>query len=195
MTQPRRGSSREIIEETNEGEETNIMATETAEKPEVNIDFPKTIGDRTFQTPAELAEYAASLSAQLKEVNPIVKATKPGRPVSLKKQVTTAVCTFINNNMDDKLSASLAELDEETIIRLTINDGVVSMPVAAKRTEGSGGNRGGRAVNVDGVDYPSAKNARDTLHPDMKEKSQNLQAVVKYLENQGHEVTVSKPTS
>ena len=184
MVQPRRRSSREIIEE--EGEE-NIMATDT----KVNIDFPKTIGDRTFQTPAELAEYAASLSAQLKEVNPIVKATKPGRPVSLKKQVTTAVCTFINNNMDESLSDSIAALEEETIIRLTISDGIVSIPVSPKRTEGSGGNRGGRAVNVDGVDYPSAKNARDTLHPDMKEKSQNLQAVVKYLKNQGHEVAIA----
>ena len=195
MTQPRRGSSREIIEEENEGEETNAMATETAEKPEVNIDFPKTIGDRTFQTPAELAEYAASLSAQLKEVNPIVKATKPGRPVSQKKVISTAVASFLNGNMSDELQSAVEKVEGDFILRLNLKDGIFSIPVSAPRAEGSGGNRGGRAVNVDGVNFPSAKNARDTLHPDMKEKSQNLQAVVKYLENQGHEVAVSESTS
>ena len=163
------------------------MATDT----EVNIDFPKTIGDRTFQTPAELAEYAASLSAQLKEVNPIVKATKPGRPVSQKKAISNAVAGFLNDTMSDELQSALEKVEGDFILRLSLKDGVFSMPVSAPRAEGSGGNRGGRSVNVDGVDYPSAKNARDTLHPDMKDKSQNLQAVVKYLENQGHTVSVA----
>jgi len=185
MTQPRtKPPSSNQEPDKKEGEDQ--VTTDT--KPEVNTDFPKTVGDRTFQTPAELAEYASNLRNQLKEVGPIVKATKPGRPVSQKKQISTAVATFLNSEMTDELRVAIAKVEGDFILRLSMTDGVFSMPVAATRGEGSGGNRGGRAINVDGVDFPSAKNARDILHPDMKNKSQNYDAIVKYLENEKHKV-------
>ncbi len=194
MSRPR---SRPKQPETNvatledKGEDMTTEATETKEQPEVNTTFPQTIGDKTFQTPGELAEYAASLSKLMAEVKPIVKATKPGRPTPQKKLVSTAVAEFLNSEMDDVLREAIGKVEGDFMLRLNLSEGKFSMPVAAPRAEGSGGNRGGRAINVDEQDYPSAKNARDTLHPDMKEKSQNYDAIVRYLQAQGHNVVVS----
>lgn len=166
------------------------MTTDTEQ--EVNTNFPQTIGDMTFQTPQELAEYAADLNKKIQAVKPVVKATKPGRPVSQKKAISDAVAKFLNSESDDELRVAIAKVEGDFVLRLNLKDGVFSLPVSAPRGEGSGGSRGGRAINVDGQDYQSAKSARDTLHPDMKDKSQNYDAIVKYLIKEEHEVIVSE---
>jgi len=192
MTQSRTKPKVDGVDKSEGKEDKGVtMTTEITETPEVSVSFPQTIGDITFQTPEELAEYAAKLDKQLKEMKPIVKATKPGRPASQKKQVSEAVAKFLNSEMDDELQAAIANVEDNFVLRLNLSNGTFSLPVSAPRAEGSGGNRGGRAISVDEKDYPSAKNARDTLHPDMKDKSQNYAAIVKYLEAQGHTVVAT----
>ena len=171
-----------------EGED---MTTDTQEQ-EVNTEFPKQFGDMIFQTPDELAKYTAGLKDQLKEMNPIVKATKPGRPVSDKKVTSEAVASFLNASDDKSLKEALGKITDDFVLRLNLKDGVFSIPTVATRTSnGGGGNRGGRAIDVDGIVYTSAKSARDKLHPDMKDKSQNYEAIAKYLEGQSHTVVRS----
>jgi len=181
MTTQRRPKPQENTEP--EGEE---MTTEAPEK--TTSEFPKTIAGKTFQTPQELADYAKELNDLNKEVKELVKATKPGRPASQKKLISTAVSDFLNENMSDDLRLALGKVEGDFNMRLNLKDGVFTMPVAAPRGEGTGGNRGGRKIVVDGQEFPSAKNARDTLHPEMKDKSQNYKAIVKYLQNEKHEV-------
>lgn len=172
------------------GDDITDMPTDVQEKLEINIDFPKTIHDRTFQTPEELTEYVKDLDSLIKDLKPIAKAIKPGRPTSQKKAISTAVSDYLNSNMSDELRSAVAKLGDEFVMRLVVKDGVFSLPVSAPRAEGSGGNRGGRMLTVDGVEFTSAKSARDSLHPDMKDKNQNYNAIVKYLEGKDHTVVV-----
>ena len=197
MPRPRnRQNATQNQENESEGEEMTTETETSEETQPVVVEYPRTIGDKVFQTPQELEEYSKQLNDLNKEVKAIVKASKPGRPVSQKKVISTAVADFLNEDMSDDLRLALMKIEGDFILRLNIKDGVFAMPVAATRAEGSGGNRGGRKVNVDGTEYPSAKNARDTLHPDMKDKQQNFKTIVKYLEGKEHTVTevTSEPT-
>ena len=166
--------------------EENKMTTQVDEV-EVDITFPRTVGDLVFQTPEEFKTYVEELDKNVKELKKVVKATKPGRPTSEKKKLSEAVAAFLNENMDDNIREQCSKIEEDFNLRLSLIKGVFLIPVTKTR-EGGGGNRGGRKITVDGQDYPSSKGARDTLYPEMKDKNQNYSAISKYLKNKGHEV-------
>lgn len=167
-----------------------VKDEDQVKEEKVNSEFPRTIGGHVFQTPEELKKYSEEITAQQKEVKAILKeAGKVGRPVSVKRVTSEAIASVLNDNMSEELLEKLEALTEDTAIRITYNPTtqVFSFPTV-KSGGGGGGSRGGKTLNVDGVDYPSAKNARDTLHPDTKDKQQNRRAIIAYLKNEKHTI-------
>lgn len=175
--------------------DTNESTDETSQPPEdstevVTPEFPREINGIVFQTPDELAEYAKTISELQKEVKNILKTSgKVGRPPSQKKVMAEAVSVILNENPSAVLNELLDKLTEDTPIRVmfdTTSQQFIS-PVVKTVTEGSG-TRGGKKLSVDGTEYPSAKNARETLHPDTEGKAQNRAAIITFLKAQGHSV-------
>lgn len=172
-------------------EEVSTSGTQSNTPSSVNpAEWPRRVGELTFHTPAELEEYVKKLRETVKTEAAFLKGKKP-KAVSQKTKSHQAMADFINANMPEDLKAILVEVKEDFPLRLRWYPelGQVGVPVTKQPTRSSNGTGGGaQPLIVDETEYPSAKKARDTLHPDMKEKSQNRETIIKYLRGQKHAV-------
>ena len=189
-------SSRAVREPTDDSEnqETEVQAGETVEeivdeKPVTT--FPVTIGDRTFNSAEELKSWSDELAELSRTAKAAVKGTKVEKAPTPRKMISEAVSSVLNEHMTDELREALEKLTEDAGVRVIYNvdSNTFSAPVTAKRAAGSGTGGGvGQKMTVDGREFSSAKLARDTLYPDMKEKSQNRETIKKFLEGKEHKV-------
>ena len=169
-------------------------ATATEEKPEekpIDTSFPRKIGDNIFNTPEEMQSFLDKMTADTKEARQVLKAVRPGRPPSQKKVFAEATAEILNKHMTKDLREKLAALDEDTPIRITFEKATgtfVAPTPKAREGGGGGGPRGGRELVVDDKAYPSAKNARDTLHTDTTGNQQNRKAIISYLRGKDHKI-------
>ena len=142
--------------------------------------FPKTIEGKVFNTADELKEHVAKLTAQAKEGREYLRVNKPSRPASPGKALGDPMTVILNANAD--MVSKAKAYGKEFVLRITWNHETGKFePKLAK--SGSGGGVG-QSLTVDGKEFPSAKAARDTLHPEDKDKSQGRQAIINMLKNQ-----------
>jgi hypothetical protein len=158
------------------------------------VEYPREINGIIYNTPEELKAYADSLKEAAKATREALKEIGAvGKAPSQRKVFAELVSRVLNENASNELMEKLSEVEEDTSIRIVFNKstGMFEYPVQkSSGGSGEGAPRGGKPLTVDGVEYPSARNARDTLHPDMVGKSQNRQAIINFLkhEDRGHTV-------
>jgi hypothetical protein len=193
----------EGTEEGIEGEDTMTsevieeQVSENQSQVEQASSFPRTIGEKTFYSAEELQQYIAQLDALRSESRGALKemgiSVPGGRAPSQRKQLAESLAGVINDNRDafSSVFEMVSQLEEDTSIRVEYNKetGMFRYPTPTKSGEGTGsGGRRAEPLNVDGKEYPSAKGARDTLHPEMVGKSQNRTSIISYLKREGHNV-------
>ena len=158
----------------------------------VNVEFPKTVGDLVFNTPEELASYVKDLQEKTSAAKAVLKTLpKAPRPTSQRKAIADLVSAVLNEHANTDLMERVTSLEETTAIRIVFNieSGQFEAPVTKTRESGTGtGTRTGSPLTVDGVEYPSAKNARETLYPDTIGKQQNKKSIISFLSGKGHTV-------
>jgi len=167
----------------------NENASDKEKEPEAPLTFPRMVGDREFQTPEELQEHVKQLKELAKAGTEILKkAGKTSKAPSQKKVLSEMVAAVLNENMTDELKAKVSGIEEDSRIAVIFlkESGTFAYPTPKAREGGtSGGPRGGRTLVVDGKEYPSAKNARDTLHPEESAKQQNRKTIINFLRKDG----------
>jgi len=171
-----------------EGEKTKGDEPEGEKESDPQVEFPQTIGGKVYNTVEELKAYVDEITKIQKEVNTVLKtAGKVGRPASQKRVVSELVSSILNQNMSEELTTKLANLKEDTSVRIMYNpkDKIFSFPPI--KTGGGGGTRS-KPLTVDGIEYTSAKKARETLHSDTVGKQQNRASIITFLKNEKHTV-------
>jgi hypothetical protein len=170
------------------------MVTDTEEQVQEQGVFERTIGGRTFHSPEELMAYVAEMDAALKSEKSFLKekGLVATRAPSQRRVLAEHVANILNENMTDELRAELEKAGEDTAIRVMFmsEDNSFVYPAPKASSSNGSGTTGSRGVplTVDGTEYPSAKNARDTLHPAMKDQNQNRKSIIAYLKKENHEV-------
>jgi len=184
-------TDQEPQDEAQEQDSSVATAKAPVEEKPIDISFPRKIGDNTFQTPEEMQAFLDKMTASTKEARQVLKAVRPGRPPSQKKVLAEATADILNKHMTKDLREKLGTIDEDIAIRVMFEKETSTFvaPTPKPREGGDGGGpRGGRPLVVDGKEYPSAKNARDTLHTDTVGNQQNRKAIISYLRGKEHTI-------
>lgn len=162
-------------------------------KSEIKIDdnavqtesFPRTIGGRVYKTPEELAVRVKELKDGAKELASYLKTSKTRVP-SPRRILAEKVIEILNANMG-AFKDVITKFEAGSKVSSSIKYDVETKTFSYGSSSGGGGGQK-RTLTVDGKEYPSAKAAREQLHPETKGDQQNRKSIISYLESKNHKI-------